>query len=100
MVFLTITAITGFIAFFFYHRIFVLRLQHAVDLLQSDFASNISKLDARVKGLQLDQIKLQQRILMTQASSIPVKKTNKRKPGPGRPINPNSVRQRKMRGEK
>lgn len=30
--------------------------------------------------------------------SKPVK--SKRKPGPGRPVNPNSVRQRKMRGEK
>lgn len=92
MVFAVITAVGGLIAFFFYHRAVVTRFEQSLLNFEAelDYMEDVIQL-LRVQYSELDRML---------APRSEVKKMSKKKAGPGRPVNPNSVRQKKMRGEK
>jgi len=90
MVFAVITAVGGLVAFFFYHITVVRRFEQSLLNFEAelDYIEDVLQL-MRVQYAELDK-------MMTPKSQI--KKTFKKKVG--RPVNPNSVRQKKLRGNK
>ena len=92
MVFAAITAVGGLIAFFFYHRVIVTRLERSM----VNFEAQLDYMEDVIQLIRLQYTELDK--MITPRSQV--KKTGKKKAGPGRPVNPNSVRQKKLRGEK
>jgi hypothetical protein len=89
MVVTTITAIGGFVAFFFYHRLIINRLEGTMFQMQAhlDYLEEVSD-TVRYQIIDLEK--------MVIPRSQPKRITKKL----GRPVNPNSVRQKKLKGSK
>lgn len=88
MVFLALTAMLAMVAFFFYHRLIVMRLERYLQ----NFETEIDYLEDAIKHLrnQFEEKSLK----------VSIKSTKPAKRKRGRPINPNSIRQRKLKGGK
>jgi hypothetical protein len=94
MVFTTITAIGGFVAFFFYHRLIVGRLERGLYALEAHLDYNDEVLDM-LRQHTSEMLGQMEASLVRKAKRTP--KNNKKL---GRPVNPNSVRQKKLKGIK
>ena len=90
MVFAAITAMGGLVAFFLYHRIVVTKFEQSL----ANFEAELDYIEEVLQLMRLQYIELEK--MMTPRSQV--KKTAKRKVG--RPMDPNSARQKKLRGEK
>lgn len=90
MVFAVITAVGGLIAFFFYHRAVVTRFEQSL----LNFEAELDYMEDVLQLMRLQYTELEK--MVTPRSQV--KRAPKMKVG--RPVNPNSVRQKKMRGEK
>ena len=90
MLFAAITAMGGLVAFFFYHRAIVTRLERSL----ANFEAELDYIEDVLQLLRLQYTELDK--MVTRRSQV--KRAPKMKVG--RPVNPNSVRQKKLRGEK
>lgn len=90
MVLVSIMALGGLVAFFFYHRAVTIRLENSLLNFEAelDYMEDVLQL-MRVQYSELDK-KLSTK---SQAKKAPKRSV-------GRPMNPNSARQKKLRGEK
>ena len=89
MVFLSIAALGGLVIFFFYHKVVITRLE-------TTFINFEAELDYMEDVIQTVRKQVTELERMTTPRSQ-VKKTTKKR---GRPVNPNSVRQKKMKASK
>ena len=89
MEFVVITAVGGFVAFFFYHRVIITRIETSM----INFEAELDYMEDVVMNLRKQCSELESMV----APRSQVKKSFKRKRG--RPMNPNSIRQKKLRGE-
>ena len=89
MLSVAILAVGGFVAFFFYHRVMVTRLEKGMIELEAhlDYCEEaIDTVRFQLAEIEVNQIRRSQ-----------VKKTAKKR---GRPVDPNSIRQKKMKAGK
>jgi uncharacterized protein (DUF2147 family) len=89
MLFVTIAALGSLVAFFFYHKTVVMRLKN--DLMDMEVINDMIEL------LKLDQAHMESSIKMITATQEANKKTRKKKKG--RPVNPNSTHQKRLRAK-
>jgi hypothetical protein len=89
MEFVAILAVGGFIAFFFYHRVIITRFERSM----INFEAQLDYMEDVIQLIRLQYTELDK--MVTRRSQV--KKTPKKKVG--RPMNPNSIRQKKLRGE-
>lgn len=90
MVFAAITAMGGLVAFFFYHRLVVTKFEKSL----ANFEAELDYIEDVLQLMRLQYTELEK--MVTPRSQV--KKAPKKKIG--RPMNPNSARQKKLRGEK
>jgi hypothetical protein len=87
MVVVSIVSVGALIAFFFYHRVVITRLEGAM----TSIIAELDYFDDVIRSIRL-QVSDVERILTPRSQ---VKKAAKKR---GRPVNPNSIRQKKMKG--
>ena len=89
MVVVSILSVGAFVAFFFYHRYIITKLEYSLLNIEAelDYMEDVMQtMRLHISEMELAQIRRSQ-----------VKKAAKKR---GRPVNPNSVRQKKMKAGK
>jgi hypothetical protein len=89
MVVLSILSVGAFVAFFFYHRHIITKLEYSLLNIEAELdymEEVVQTMRLHISEMELEQIRRSQ-----------VKRTAKKR---GRPVNPNSVRQKKMKAGK
>jgi hypothetical protein len=89
MLLLTIAAVSTLVAFFFYHRTIVMKLQHACMNLETNFEF----MEHIIEMLRMQQAEMEKAVAINSVSQ----KANKKKKG--RPVNPNSAHQKRLRAK-
>ena len=92
MLFVTITAVGGFVAFFFYHRMMVTKLEQSL----MNFEAELDYIEDVLQTVRI-QITEVERVVFRRSRVKPAVKSAKKA---GRPMNPNSARQKKLNAVK
>jgi type II secretory pathway component PulJ len=89
MVVVSILSVGAFVAFFFYHRYIITKIEYSLLNLEAEIdymEEVVQTMRLHISEMELAQIRRSQ-----------VKRTAKKR---GRPVNPDSIRQKKMKGGK
>ena len=89
MVVVSILSVGAFVAFFFYHRVVMTKFETSLFNFEAELdymEEVVQTMRLHISEMELEQIRRSQ-----------VKRTAKKR---GRPVNPNSVRQKKMKASK
>jgi len=89
MVVLSIVLISALVAFFFYHRLVITKIENSL----INFEAEIDYMEEVVQTMRLHISEME----LEQIRRSQVKRTAKKR---GRPVNPDSIRQKKMKGGK
>jgi uncharacterized transporter YbjL len=90
MVVVSILSVGALVAFFFYHRVVITRFERGMIELEAHLDYCEAAIDTvrfQVAEMEVNQIR--------RSKTVPAKKSGKKR---GRPVNPNSIRQKKMKG--
>ena len=92
MVVVSILSVGAFVAFFFYHRVVMTRFERSLINFESELdymEEVVQTMRLHISEMELEQIRRSK----TVAAKRPAKKR-------GRPVNPDSIRQKKLKGGK
>jgi len=92
MVVVSILSVGALVAFFFYHRYIITKLEYSLLNIEAelDYMEDVMQtVRLHIAEIEVNQIR--------KSKTVPAKKTAKKR---GRPVNPNSVRQKKMKAGK
>lgn len=92
MVFVAIAAMGGLVAFFLYHRIVVTKLEQSL----ANFEAELDYIEDVLQLMRLQYTELEK--MVTPRSQVKRSANTAKKRG--RPMNPNSARQKKLKGVK
>jgi type II secretory pathway component PulJ len=90
MLVVSILSVGALIAFFFYHRVIITRLEASMHNVVAEldyFDEVVQTIRGHITEMEANQIR--------RSKTIAIKKSSKKR---GRPVNPNSIRQKKMKG--
>ena len=85
-----ITAVGGLVAFFFYHRFLITKFEQSL----LNFEAELDYMEDVINLMRVQYVELEKMITPRSQTKKPAKKKR------GRPMNPNSARQKKLRAEK
>jgi hypothetical protein len=92
MVVVSILSVGALVAFFFYHRVVMTKFERSLINFEAelDYMEDvIQTVRLHIAEMEINQIR--------RSRTAPAKKSDKKR---GRPVNPNSVRQKKLKGGK
>ena len=92
MVVVSILSVGAFVAFFFYHRVVMTRFERSL----INFEAELDYMEEVVQTTRLHIAELEL-MMIPRSKTVPAKRPAKKR---GRPVNPNSIRQKKMKAGK
>jgi hypothetical protein len=92
MLVVSILSVGALVAFFFYHRYVITKFDYSLLNLEAEIGyveDVVQTMRVHIAEMEVNQIR--------RSKTVPAKKSDKKR---GRPVNPNSVRQKKLKGGK